>query len=223
MTDIGVQAIERFLSRARLDRYLASSDGDLTAAIRLYAWNIEVSATFLGPLNCLEVVLRNALHQELVTLVGVEFWWNDHRIQLIKPGRDVLDAVVRRLGRRVPPVSAGHIVSELTFGFWVGLLGRGHNYEMRLWRPALRKAFPHYHGNRADLHRELDHLRTFRNRIAHYEAIYHRHLSADHASILRIIGHISPEVADWVRRTDRVDAVLARRAEVCAGTAMATF
>lgn len=47
-------------------------------------------------------------------------------------------------------VSASQIVAKLPFGFWVSLTGRGgprndrskSNYEMMLWRPALRLASP---------------------------------------------------------------------------------
>jgi hypothetical protein len=44
----------RLLSRIRLRRYIADCDGDVTAAVRLYAWNMEASAAFLGPLSCAE-------------------------------------------------------------------------------------------------------------------------------------------------------------------------
>jgi len=124
---------------------------------------------------------------------------------------------------RPGPIVADQLVAELNLGFWVSLLGRGSNYETRLWRPALRWAFPGYSGTRQVLHRELDHLRTFRNRIAHYEAIYHRHLEADHQSVLRVIGHISPDVATWVAHNDRVTEVLARRVGVCRGVLPTRF
>ena len=51
---------------------------------------------------------------------------------------------------QVSPPSRG--VARLSFGFWVSLVGAGGRidldggracYEMTLWRPALRRAFPH--------------------------------------------------------------------------------
>ncbi|GAA0435305.1 hypothetical protein Acor_75600 [Acrocarpospora corrugata] len=87
---------------------------------------------------------------------------------------------------------------------------------MRLWRPALHRAFPGYRGPRRALHQDLYHLRKLRNRIAHYEPIHHRHLIADHATILTVLGHISPEAASWVRENDRVPEALVRRTDVCA-------
>lgn len=55
------------LSSERIDPYLKACDGDLTAALRLYAINIELSAAFTGPLHVFEVTLRNALHTALAS------------------------------------------------------------------------------------------------------------------------------------------------------------
>ncbi|HEU5158867.1 MAG TPA: hypothetical protein VFU43_17865 [Streptosporangiaceae bacterium] len=102
-------------------------------------------------------------------------------------------------------------MAELPLGFWVGLLGTGHHYEMTLWRPALRHAFSGKAGTRKKLHMDFDRLRTFRNRIAHHEPIFHRHLAADHMHIVRLIGLISPVAAEWVTANSRVESVLAVR------------
>jgi hypothetical protein len=63
---------------------------------------------------------------------------------------------------------------------YVSLLGRGDGYDQRLWRPALYRAFPGYRGPRQNLHRKVDYLRIFRNKIAHHGPIHHRHLTAGH-------------------------------------------
>jgi hypothetical protein len=60
-------------------------------------------------------------------------------------------------------------------------------------------------------HRDLDSVRLFRNRIAHHEPIYKRHLAKDHDTIMRLIAAVSPETAEFARQRDRVPAVLARR------------
>jgi hypothetical protein len=44
--------------------------------------------------------------------------------------------------------------------------------------------------------RLLDYLRTFRNRIAHHEPIFGRHLAADYTSILEVAGWICPDTRD---------------------------
>ncbi|HEU5471840.1 MAG TPA: hypothetical protein VFV67_14410 [Actinophytocola sp.] len=98
-----------------------------------------------------------------------------------------------KIDRRRKEVTADRVVAELNLGFWVALLGRGLNYETRLWRPALRLAFPRYTGGRAALHEELETVRLLRNRISHLEPIHRRHHLADYDKILRIVGYISPE------------------------------
>jgi len=105
------------------------------------------------------------------------------------------------------------VVAALSFGFWVSLLSGGHgwNYEMTLWRPGLRKAFPEYRGTRARLHNKLNTVRLFRNRIAHHEPVHHRHLAADYESVLTIAGWLSPAYARWIRRQDQIVEVIARR------------
>ncbi|MEV6031051.1 hypothetical protein AB0L65_07865 [Nonomuraea sp. NPDC052116] len=66
-----------------------------------------------------------------------------------------------------------------------GPLGRGNNYDQRLWRTSLYQAFPGYRGGRHALHRQLDFLRVLRNKIAHHCPIHHRHLQADQDTILQ--------------------------------------
>ena len=69
------QTIYHRLSPARLAPYYVFAGGELAAALRLYAWNVEVSAAFHGPLGVLEVGLRNAIDVELRSLTGRVDWW----------------------------------------------------------------------------------------------------------------------------------------------------
>ncbi|MCL2849231.1 MAG: hypothetical protein FWE61_04175, partial [Micrococcales bacterium] len=48
------------LSPERIAPYQRRCGGDLVAAIRLYEWNLSVSAAFYEALSILEVVVRNA-------------------------------------------------------------------------------------------------------------------------------------------------------------------
>jgi hypothetical protein len=62
---------------------------------------------------------------------------------------------------------------------------------------------------RAEAHKPLDYLRTLRNRIAHHEPIFTRHLAADFRSILEVSGWICTKTADWIRHHSRVEEILA--------------
>ena len=210
-------------SDARVEPYLVACDGNRRAAVRLYAWNIQISAAFQASLGCLEVACRNAMHHELSGLFGREDWWRAPELRLHHVAdrivTDAVDVISRRRERQTP----GRIVAELPFGFWVSLLGSGADYETRLWRPALRHAFPGYRGRRTPLHQELDDGRRLRNRIAHHEPIYGRDLVKDHERTLRLLTHISADYAAWVRGHDRVPDVLAARDDVCSGALLARF
>ncbi len=216
-TDVVLDALERSLSPERMAAYVAKAGGDREKAVRLYTWNTAVSAAFYGPLQGLEVALRNAMHRELRAKYGAD--WYDNPACGLDAMTDARIAAARADLRRDGYVDdPPHMVAALSFGFWVALLGAGGrlsefgkaNYEMTLWRPALFRAFRHAKVNRKSAHAPLDYLRTFRNRIAHHEPIIDRHLAKDYASILQVAGWISPHTQTWISHHSRVDALLAQ-------------
>ncbi|MFJ4681484.1 hypothetical protein [Kitasatospora sp. NPDC088783] len=210
------------LSEQRLAGYVETARGDVGRAMRLYWWNAEVSGAFLGPLQCLEVTLRNAVHNQLTSAFGRSDWWE---AVLLNPyGRSrVANARDKRRRRSRVAVSADGIVSELPFGFWVSLLSAGDSYDRRLWVPHLHRAFPHYSGRRDSLHHEFDEIREFRNRISHHEPIHRQPLAADREKIYRLLGHLNPEMAAEAQSMDRVPEILDAYEETCAGVRLPRF
>jgi len=212
-----LNALEASLSPERMATYIQKAEGDRELALRFYTWNTAISAAFYGPLQGLEIALRNSMHSQLSVTYGQD--WYDQLSTGLDAGalRRVEDAK-RKLTKGSYPIDPPHMVAELPFGFWVSLLGRGGrsaggggqrmSYEMTLWRPALHKAFPHSRRNRRDTHQPLDYLRTFRNRIAHHEPIFDRHLERDFASIINVTQWICPKTADWIQHHSRVDDLL---------------
>jgi hypothetical protein len=140
------RVLRQDLSPERLGPYEVFCGGDTVSAFRLYSWNIEVSAAFLGLLNCLEVVHRNAMHRELTKLFGRADWWRAPRVDLHPPAMRMIEEAERELSRDGKVLLPVRMVAALRFGFWVSLLGKGNDYEMRLWRPALHRAFPRHAG-----------------------------------------------------------------------------
>ncbi len=211
-------ALETSLSADRMATYVVAVAGDHEKALYLHTWNTAVSAALYGPLQWLEIALRNALDRELAKVYGPQ-WYDTPRCQLDAGGRERVSAVQRELARDRYPVDPPHVVAAMAFGFWVSLLGRGGrlpglgsaraNYDMLLWRPALFRAFPQARKARADVHKPLDYLRTLRNRIAHHEPIFARHLAADHDRILEVTGWICPDTRDWIGHHSRVTDILA--------------
>ena len=108
--------------------------------------------------------------------------------------------------------------SLLRGGRRLDLAGHRADYERTLWRPALRRAFPHRAKlTRMAAHQALDPLRNLRNRIAHHEPIFARRLDEDHARILEVAGWISPGARAWIEHRSRVPLLLAASAIQPAG------
>jgi hypothetical protein len=201
--------MRRGFSAARLDEYVKAVGGDVSAAVALYSWNMAVSAALYIPLHWVEIVLRNALHRQLTAVYGREDWWEADTLRG-KFARWVGKAR-QHWEREHPGRRAGvdEIVSELSFGFWVGLLASRHDRD--LWVLALYKAFPHYGGRRDELHEKLDSLRWLRNRVMHYEPVHHLNLAADHEKIYRMLGFMEGEAISLLEQLDQTPAVLAAR------------
>jgi hypothetical protein len=212
-----ISALETSLSPERMATYFTATGGDPEKAFYLYTWNTAVSAAFYGPLQGLEVALRNAMHRELAIVYGQD-WYDNPKCQLDAKGHERVNSAKRDLEKGDYRIDPPHVVAALSFGFWVSLLGSGGrvgefgspraNYEMVLWRPALYRAFSKIRRSRSNIHRPLDFLRILRNRIAHHEPIFTRHLAADHASILEVTGWICPETRDWIEHHSRVPEIL---------------
>lgn len=208
------QWLEVRLSAQRLGPYRRAVSGDLDRAVGLYEWNSAVSGSFFAVIGHFEVILRNALHDQLTAwhaARGLTGQWYDDPAGVLDAHRhqDIRDARwrIRRDGK---PETPGKVVAELNFGFWRFLLGR--RYQPTLWAPALRRAFPHLRpARRVDVYDPIYAITRLRNRIAHQEPVHHLQLADRHADLLRVAGHIDPDVASWLSGLSRVPALLASR------------
>ena len=134
-------------------------------------------------------------------------------LHLREPGHD------GRAGSSTASRTPAQILDRLPFGFWVSLIGSAADYEELLWRPALKHAFPHFHGKREVVHRDLDRLRKLRNHLAHPDdrpVSGRNDLQHLHVTVFRVMTWIDPDIAAWARTVDRVPALLAARPGPCA-------
>lgn len=190
--------IQQYLSPARLSTYVGACGGDLGTALGLYRWNASVSAAFWEVLGHGEVILRNAMHDQLSAhhqrrgLPGE--WFDDPQGVFNSRTTDDVQTAKRRAGRGAPP---GKVVAELSFGFWRYLLA--NRYSTTLW-PAIRHAFPRLprRGNtRPLLERPVNDLHLLRNRIAHHEPLIRDPLHKRLASLEYVLDQIDPQVRVW--------------------------
>ena len=187
-------ALEKFLTTERLSYFLDESDGELADAIRLYELNTQLSATLYGPVQGMEVLLRNAMNKQLVIRFGPD--WHD-LTNIILDHRQERD--VQKAERDIDgDVTNGAMVAGLSLGFWAGLLNTSNDNEV--WRKALHLAFPHRPKGteRKQIHGTVNAVRRLRNRIAHHEKILHRNLVEDHDRILEVASWICPETRGWI-------------------------
>lgn len=200
-------ALLRGLSPPRLGRYLADSNGILDAALSLYERNTRISEAFYLPLQGLEVCLRNHLNMQLQARYGTN-WFRTNAAPLNPATIEKLDAAMDKLTGEGVPLSQGAVVAELSFGFWVSLLGRA--YDRALWPHVLSPAFRSSGKRmlRRDVHQRMNGLREFRNRVAHHEPIYHLDPGLKHAEIIEATAWICPDTTAWLLSTSRVPSVL---------------
>lgn len=206
-----LDALHRALSPGRIAPYLSAGGGDLAEAIRLYELNARLSALLYGPLQALEVTVRNAIDAEFRSTFG-EDWTNLETINLQpKQQVDVQKALSEvAVDEQGDPKDFTHddVVAELNFGFWVGVLGP--KSEVEIWRKALWRAFPHRPKGveRKAVQGALNSVRRLRNRVAHHCRIIHRDLEKDHDTILEIVGWICPDTQAWTASLSGFDAAL---------------
>lgn len=218
LLDVPVHIVQQRLSPARLAPYLATANRDLDQGLALYLWNTQMSAALFEGLQHAEVVLRNALSDQLAILRqnaghpdGKWFWhdtdpwfnpwWQPEMLRLLK------DAC-RKLEKRQRPLTTGGIVAELSFGFWRYLLTS--HYVSSLWTPALRHAFPKGL-DRDDARKLVEEINLLRNRIAHHEPIYRRDLETDAMRIEQLLDWLCPTTAQWALANNRVADLWAQK------------
>lgn len=188
------------LSGERLSTYLSAENDNLEKALELYITNIEISAAFLVPLQGLEVSLRNSLNETIKNYYSTDDWFD--KIPVNDGAQKLIKRAKKNVRKHQTNPQCSHVVAELPFGFWLAMLNK--EYHQTLWIPFLHKSFPHAGKPRSDIHSHLDHIRIFRNRIAHHEPIFSRHLEQDYKSILLALKWICPDIADWVEAHSKV-------------------
>ncbi|WP_409482816.1 hypothetical protein [Arsenicicoccus dermatophilus] len=173
----------RLLSAERMARYKLAphEQAPVTDQVALdrYEDQARLQARLWVFIGGVEVIYRNALHQQLTTAYG-DWWFQDPTLTSILSHneRKRLDEARwscerdqrRRAGLPGPTsqIEPGHMVAALTFGFWRKLLSRP--YDRTLWTPHLHKAFTPGQ-RRKDLYEAAGRLNIARNRVAHHEHV----------------------------------------------------
>jgi hypothetical protein len=193
---------------------MSACAGDRQAALELYVWNTVVAARFYGPLQAIEVAVRNACDRELSRHFGRQ-WYRLNSFWSIDPRfADEFATARQTLIRAGKPVTAGRIIAQYSLGFWTKLFRKGPRgrYVTSLWGPVLRHVFNASAPKaRTIILNELEAVRLFRNRVAHFEPLHQRALSDDLSRLHRIASWIDPDLQAWVEAYDCVTVELRNR------------
>jgi hypothetical protein len=206
-----VAALERPISRVRLEAYRPTGTDDLTMIVNYFS-NIELSEALYPTLQAFEIALRNSVHAALGRHFASEFWFDRPRLLQTRQQGSVLDAR-RELTKHGKPHDAGRIVAELNFGFWHSMFNRP--FEAGLWHAnraaLLAEVFPNLPRTlrtRLAIWNRCDQIRRLRNRVMHDEPIWARpRLLDEHAQILETLGWISSDMRTAIAMCDRFDDV----------------
>ena len=164
---------ETAFSSARLNKYIVACNCNNNKALVLYRHNIKLCQKFYGVLNVFEIVLRNAIDKHyrvhfndanwIVTQLqdGGMLEKAPHRIEVL----NTISTLVKQ-GK----YTHDRLVSSVTLGFWTYLFTK---VPFRIGGQNILQIFPHKTvglGQKA-IYKELMQIKSFRNKIAHHEAI----------------------------------------------------
>jgi hypothetical protein len=218
---VSLAALERSLSRERLQAYRLPDDRDERDGLARYVWNLALAGALLPSMHALEIAFRNEINRAAVRLTasrtgryGRVASWLDARPGMLLPHEaEKVERAKTQLGAGPRSQTEGHLVAKLDFGFWVALCREPYADSRaagpRLWPRALDLAFRHRPATvttRSQIFHQFDRIRKFRNRVAHHEPIWDRGYAAEHAHVLESLAWMSPKLAEALRHTSPAPA-----------------
>lgn len=153
------------------------SEQDFCVILNLYADNIKISQEAYLFLHLFEILLRNKIDIILKQEISKN-WLQDNIVCLnfLQYDNKEIQEGIRKLSKNKKLIKHETILAELSFGFWCNLLGKKND---NFWKKnnRLKSIFPHLSGSDLrlnNIHTDINIIRIFRNRIAHYEPVHKR-------------------------------------------------
>jgi hypothetical protein len=208
-----IEAIEIAIQNERLNRYMAAAENDKGQAFKYYLWNCALCEAFYVPLHFCEIVCRNALSKGIRSKLGNDWYINETLTKIMdeRYSSELKDAIRLESKQHGSTLTAHHVVSALSFGFWQHLTTK--RFERLLWNEGARKHFPNAPTikNREDLYLMIESVRRWRNRIAHHRAIFDKKPMLRHQEAIELIKWRCIDTASYVSSVSRVPLIISLR------------
>ncbi len=171
---------EKLLSKPRLGRYLIATKGNQNKSVRLYKYNLQLSASLFGVISMLEIALRNAIDQHYQNQLQNRDWLQEaiqsnglfyHKSLCNRNGRfEQAQKVKDALNSLGSNYTHDKLVAELSFGFWRYMFA-GIQFSV-FGNTLLQILKKRPKGtNQKLIYSKLTQINNIRNRIAHHEPI----------------------------------------------------
>lgn len=221
MTPADATAIATCLSATRIGRYTsacrpAKGEDRTVAALRLYRWNVEISAALMVPIHMCEVAIRNAVSDAITSTHGTRWPWNGAFVRVLPARANVAYSPRQDLTTKASRyATTGKVIPELRFAFWESMFTSRHDGQ--IWNSQLLRVLPNLNPGtpaaqlRNSIRSDLGQIRTLRNRIAHHEPIFARQIADDLSKMRRLIGYRSTEMRGWLDAVEGVTALIAAK------------
>ena len=98
---------------------------------------------------------------------------NKKSVLLTEINPNEYEYLINELSKKGKPLEIGRIVAELNLGFWINLYDRPY---MEFQKQSIKNQFPNATNRQRDIFKikdRLNDIRLLRNRIFHYEPIWH--------------------------------------------------
>lgn len=211
---IDVNNIDQLIETIGRERLTAYTDQTecYREALKLYALNARLSKHIFEAVGGFEVSLRNAISSTISSYYERDDWYRSKRFlspAMVERRRNIHEVRKRLINDR-REVRTGRIVAGLSFHFWVALHEKKHRDT--IWTPYLHKIWPKGESIK-DVHKDLLKIRDLRNRIAHFEPIFHEKWKNRVNLIWNRFDHISPEKSKWYK--DRLEEKINLHCNAC--------
>ena len=201
------ESIEKSISPERLAVYKSDGAGNETAVAR-YIYNIELCKSFYPLINIFEVTLRNSIDKALETFFNMPDW--SGAIPLTQTELMMIDEAKIKIEKKGKEYCHSRLVSELTLGFWVALMGKKYNnqnFQFFIIKHIFHGC-PSKQKSSSAMQKNLAEIRFLRNRIAHHERISHwKDLDQKHDLILDFIRWMAPNMHKIAIHNDSFEAI----------------